>query len=183
MVTQPAANVSCSQFHGWASCRELSPLLCSVPIHIIHNLGSKSHCWVFFFSPSTSIILHCSAPHGLFKPQPLSFGSSPESHWNILPPSLHWIACGSSVPSLGWVGVLTSCRLQIAVQGLNFYYYMQSCLQNIFSSLTFWKATTNLPLSSQTVKILEASYTIDESLAVFLRHVNYPVYNEIKMYF
>lgn len=137
----------------------------------------------FFFFPSTSIILHCSTPHGLFKPQPLSFGSSPESHWNILPPSLHWIACGSSVPSLGWVGVLTSCRLQIAVQGLNFYYYMQSCLQNIFSSLTFWKATTNLPLSSQTVKILEASYTIDESLAVFLRHVNYPVYNEIKMYF
>lgn len=110
MVTQPAANVSCSQFHGWASCRELSPLLCSVPIHIIHNLGSKSHCWVFFFfSPllasSFTAPLHMASSSLslclLDLPLNLTeiFFSLPCTELLVAVLSLHWVEQECSLPA------------------------------------------------------------------------------------
>lgn len=55
MITQPAVSIRCSQFHCCASCRQLPPLLCSVPVNVTHILGSKSH-GVFF---SVTIVPHC----------------------------------------------------------------------------------------------------------------------------
>lgn len=120
MVTPPAVKVRCSQLHGCASCREPSPLLCSIPINAIHTLGSKSH-GIFVSATITPHYPLYMAPSSL-STFTLSFGPFPELHCNFVLPSLHRAACGSFVPSLGWAGgVLPSWDcFQITVEGSRF---------------------------------------------------------------
>lgn len=171
MITQPAVSIRCSQFHCCASCRQLPPLLCSVPVNVTHILGSKSHC--FFFS--VTIVPHCPLYMA-----PSSLSLCLLDHFLSFSVTLFRLfyaeeACGSSAPSLGWGGgALTSRKLQITIQGLRVYYCMQPCLQRPLAS---WNVISlNLcPLK------LWRSWSILchwEASGYLLRHIEHLAYNK-----
>lgn len=121
--------------HG---CALPSLLPCSVPIHAIHMLGSKSHA-IFF---SATIIPHYplyTSP-SRFSTFTSPFGPLPELHGNFVLPSLHrawlWQLCpctGLSRWSAPFWRLLPYC-----CGGLKVYYCAQPHLQKTFSSLASW---------------------------------------------